>query len=66
MVSKGSFKHRLIQVAALMSCLYLTGCASPEERAEALREQCDSYNRPRGMDGRCQNLPAVTAPGKTQ
>lgn len=61
------FKQKLIQMAALLVCVYLTACASPAERAEAMREQCDEYNRPRGMttNSNCANLPAA-ASGKSQ
>lgn len=63
MVSQTRFKNHMVQVAVLLSCLYLTGCASPAEQAEALREQCDGYNRPRGLDGSemCRNLPEAAS-----
>jgi len=44
--------NQLIRVAALLTCLYLVGCASPAERKQGMQEECNSYDRPRGIDNR--------------
>ena len=54
--------------AAFLACTCLTGCVSPQERMEAMRDQCESYNRPRGIDGYsaiCQQIDDTGTPSAT-
>ena len=44
--------NQFIRVAALLTCFCLVGCASPAERKQAMQEECNSYDRPRGIDSR--------------